>query len=177
VSRWNERGQVVFDRHEPPPEDGVPWWDRLKETGAGAPPLPAQSDWQQWGRNNSRSVTFAAAAEDHLLDFEQVVQAKYEHPTAWMVGLNATQSGSPTDNLIVTVQIIYGLGSGRFVQETTLSMTAIPLVPGPILTVVGPVPAQTIIVSGRAVATSSAAGTFPRTRAFTFGAFVAPQVW
>lgn len=150
-------------------------WDSVR-TIADPNRLPSYLDTQLWGVQKTQQVRFASALDELTLVYDQLVQAEFVHPVAWLVGLQY-QNGGPVGFPPMAnwqPQIIYGLGGGRFPQDFP------PVAFSDLfshLTVVGPTPAKTVIVSARAVVTPNPGAAFPHVASFTFGAFAAPQVW
>lgn len=161
---------------------GDQWWDELRGTGAGNPIPDGQqirdtpTRWKQWGGSESQVVSFQNAG-DVLVQFKQVVSAEFYHPLAWMLAFNLTQqtSSAVPDLAVFRARITYGLGRARF-QHLFAAGTLSPLNAGPFVSTFGPVPAESIIIDGEALI-SPAGAVFPKQSVFSFGAFVAPQVW
>lgn len=155
------------------------WSDELRETGQGAP-IKRQGfrQWVSWGRPGKvLPVVFAVAGEVDV-PFEQMIDAKFSHPIGWLIAFSVAMTPAVPafpDTVAFFGAVQAGLGSGNFpgvFPAGILSGASL----GPTITVVGPVPAETLVVSGFARCTA-AGGLFPRTSHVTMGAFVAPQVW
>jgi hypothetical protein len=152
-------------------------WDQLKHAGNGNPARePSHLDWRTWGRQVTKSVTFASLADELPVDFEQLINAEFERPLAWLVGLQMSQATGLLPNTMgVAFTIIWGLGEGRFIEEVPAIVYNSS---SSLVQTIGPRPAQSIYVSARAlVAPNAGAPTFPLEASFTLGAFAAPQVW
>ena len=158
---------------------GDDWAVRQRRlTGQGAPIREQEFlDWKQWGNNTSITFDFPDDAT-RVLRFQQVVQAKFHHPVGWLVALaiSATPGGTAGPDIAnFFATITYGLGQATFVQQVSAGSIS-PLTPQPQIVVIGPTPAETILVEAFASVTPSGL-LFPKQSVFRFGAFCSPQVW
>lgn len=159
--------------------DGSPWWDEIPGGLKGAPnPTrhPEFQDWRRWGASQNLVVTYVDDSTQEL-PLLQVVEARYDRPTAWILGFNAVQNTSDglVDNSIVVFHVQYGIGAGRFLQDFPVPL--LPANPGPTVVPFGPIPAETIIVSATLFTSANLASVLPKKTGFSIGAFMAPQVW
>jgi hypothetical protein len=153
-----------------------PAWRELKHAGDGsAPREPGSLDWRTWGRQSTESVLFASLADELPVDFGQLINAEFNRPLAWLVGLSLSQAtGLLPNTLGVGFRIIWGLGEGRFIEDVPVILYNSSAF---VVQTVGPRPAQSVYVSATALAAPNAGASFPLQASFTAGAFAAPQVW
>lgn len=156
------------------------WWKRLRSPGVSPAPAPPKEakQWVRWGSIVTREATFAIAADEFALDFGQLLDARIDLPTGWLVAFHFGMAtpGSFPDIAVFTPRVLWGLGAANFEEEFPAS-TLNSGTPGPLIVRAPPTPAETLIVQGRALVTGNAAGSYPHTTVFSFGAFAAPQVW
>jgi hypothetical protein len=159
-----------------------PWWDKLRRPNTpGSRPLPGppteSRQWVRWGGKAPQSPLLTVGGEVIVVQFEQILDARLELPTGWLLGLSFELGGDALnpDTAIVEAQALWGLGAANFRQVVVMGGVG-PGVPS-LFQVVGPVPAETLVVSGTAVLTGSLTGTYPHNTPLVFGAFAAPQVW
>jgi hypothetical protein len=159
-----------------------PAWDALRHAGDSPERLPTPQEWKRWGEQTTQPVQITGAA-DVTIEFQQFLSARFHHPTGWLLGFQIQQNSGGLvggvvipDTSVFTGSVILGCGSGRFQGDFALG-TLDNTTRGPLLVVVGPYPAETIVVSGRVKITPPTSVGFPYTSAISFGAFVSPQVW
>ena len=171
-------GQLEHDFYQPVAGH---WSHRLKQNLASRGAKPETRNWVTWGQTRTVSVTFANALDGPKdIQFPQMVQAEFHHPIGWLLGFMLSPTSGETgfpDTADFFRRTTLGLGGAAFTVEEELALIN-PASPHNRIITVGPVPAKTIIIEGRAiVGPNPASPAFPKTTVFGLSAFVAPQVW
>lgn len=159
------------------------WWDKLRNArtpGDLPPPGPPthSKQWVRWGGKARTDAEVLAPALEQPVQFEQILDARIELPTGWLLGLTFDIGGpSPFDTVQVSVNVLWGLGAALFSQTIAVPLLGAPPLSSSYFAVVGPVPAETVVVNASALLSGNVAGVYPHTTSMIFGAFAAPQVW